>query len=251
MHPLWNVSASTWFYFGATTWRIKIEWIQCNNAYQFILTSTSSKFWLPRLSRAKILETSLTMLYLPLKTKCLDSWHNVSLETLFKVTACHFTMKKKCKVAPCTICTCSGRNSPASSQPHCLQTVTESWACAPAIYMHTFSFGRWFWWRKKKSVCPVSPLGAILVTWFTVTFLGGVLEDEPSLAIVHPSRARRHAVWTVSKVGARRTFICALKGREERGQKRDGYPVHWSDHVWAMSREIFRWAAWKHWFFFF
>lgn len=57
---------------------------------------------------------------------------------------------------------------------------------------------------------PVSPLCAVVVTWFTVTLPVWVFEDQSSLPIVHSSGTRGHAVRPVSKVGTRHTLVCTL-----------------------------------------
>ncbi len=65
----------------------------------------------------------------------------------------------------------------------------------------------------------VSPLRAVVVTWFTVTLPVGVFEDQSPLSVIHSSRTRGHAVRTISKVSARHTLVCTLPKKERRQKK--------------------------------
>lgn len=57
---------------------------------------------------------------------------------------------------------------------------------------------------------PDSPLGAVLVTRLTVALPVGVFVDEAPLAVVHSSGTRRHAVGTVSELGAGHALVGSL-----------------------------------------
>lgn len=66
-----------------------------------------------------------------------------------------------------------------------------------------------------------SPLCAVRMTWLTVTLSVGIFEDQPLLSIIYSSGTRRHAVRTVSKVGAGHTLVCTLPKKEQKKGKKD------------------------------
>lgn len=55
-----------------------------------------------------------------------------------------------------------------------------------------------------------SPLGAVVVTWFTVTLLVGIFENQPFLSIIYSTGTRGHAVRAILKIGAGYALICPL-----------------------------------------
>lgn len=72
------------------------------------------------------------------------------------------------------------------------------------------------------TLSPVSPLCAVVVAWFAVTLPVGVFEDQPLMSIIHSSGTRRHAVRTISKVGACHTLVCTLSSTEGKAEKYGG-----------------------------
>lgn len=86
--------------------------------------------------------------------------------------------------------------------------------------------------KKIHTLSPVSPLCAVVVTWFTVTLSVGVFKDQPPLSIIHSTGTRGHAVRTISKVGACHTLVCTLTKDREEGRKICG-KLRWSGRDWA------------------